>query len=363
MWRTQIINTIQDIDENSWNSLAGGHPQLSHAWQRVLEAAAWAYQPEYVLLLDDAGLAAFAICPGVQSWQLANTWARRFMQTSTLLSSTPASTLYTGLAVRDNDADGRILQALLDALQNTARRHHRPFQALTNVNPLLPPSPNCPILHGFRALPLMAGTYLSVRWNNFVEYRQSLGRKHNQEVRSYRRRARQMGVTVTRSRQFAAHGEKLYRLMLNVHQRHYPPNTPHVVSLNVFEALERECPPGTEMILISVDDQIVAFGVYQFGQDFVNFGPWLGLDYEKSRDTYAYFMIYYEIIQAAMDYGCRGIYAGPGTYDIKSRLGFETLPRYLYIRGTNRWFDKPLTWLFSAWQRHHAPPSLAEEDI
>lgn len=367
MWRTQIINTIHDIDESSWDRVAGSHPQLSHAWQRVLEAAARSYQPEYVLLFDDADLAAFAICPGVQSWQLVNPWARRLMEASTLLSSTPVSTLYTGLALRGNDADGRVLQALLNALRNTARCHHRPFQALTNVNPLLSPSSNRLALHSFQALPLLDGTYLSIRWNNFLEYHQSLGRKHSQEVRSYRRRARQMGVTVARSRQFATHGEKLYRLMLNVHQQHYPPNAPHIVNSNVFEALERERPPGTEMILVNAADQIVAFSVYQFGGGLMLFGPWLGLDYEKSRETYAYFLMYYEVIQAAMDYRCRGVYAGLGTYNIKGRLGFEPLPRYLYIRGANRRFDKPLAWLFKAWRRGRpsrvATPFWTEEEI
>jgi len=352
MWHSRVINTIYEIDESSWDNVAGGQPQLSHAWQRVTEASGRSYKPEYVLLFDDAELVAFAICPGVQSWQLANPLARRLLEASTLLSSSPTSTLHTGLAVRNDGREAQTLNALLDALRDNSYRRRRLFQALSSVNALSPPSLEQLAPHGFQSRALMDGTYLPICWTSFLDYRQSLGRKHNQEIRSYQRRAREMGVTVSRGRQFAAHGEQLYRLLLNVHRSHYPPNTPFLIGPNVFEALQRERPPNTELILVSVEDQIVAFSLCQFGNGLMVFGPWLGLDYERSRDTYAYFLLYYEVIQAAMDYGCSNVYAGLGTYDIKGRLGFKTVPRYFCLRGRSRWLALLLSWAFETWKRN-----------
>jgi predicted N-acyltransferase len=345
MWHTRITNTVYDVDEGSWDKVSGGHPQLSHAWQRVLEAAAPSYKPTYILLFDDADLAAWAICPGVQSWQLSHPWARWLLDASTLLVSLPSSTLYAGLAVRDDERADLALDKLLEALQDAGRRRRRLFHAITNVNPLLSPSPEQLTLRGFLARPLMDSLYLANRWTRFEDYGKSLGKKHNYEIRSYQRKARALGVTVTRKRQFDGHGDTLYRLLLNVHQRHYPPHAPPLIGSDFFEILQRERPPGTELILVEVNDQIVAFVLCQAGDGLMYIGPLVGLDYEKSRKTYAYFLLYYEVIGAAIEYGCRGVYAGVGTVDIKSRLGFERVPRYLCLRGTHAWLDRPLSWL------------------
>jgi predicted N-acyltransferase len=352
MWHTRIINTIYDVDEGSWDKIAGGHPQLSHAWQRVLEASAPSYRPRYVLLFDDSNLVASAICPGVQSWQLSSAWARRLMDWGTLFNSSPSSSLHTGLVIRDYNHPASAFDALLDALQDDGRRRQRLFHALTNVNPLLPPSLDQLVSHGFQAHRLLDGNYMSNRWTSFEDYCNSLEGKHRREIRSYQRRARQLGVTVRRSREFAAHGEMLYRLLLNIHRHHNSPNVPPSVGPSIFDALQREQPLGTELILVSIDDQVLAFCLCQIGNGIITLGSISGLDYKRSRKTYAYFLLYYEVIKAAIDYGCSGVYAGLETYGIKSRLGFETIPRHLCLRGTHRWLDRPLSWLLKGWQWH-----------
>jgi predicted N-acyltransferase len=360
MWKTRIVNTVYEIDEGSWDRVAGGQPQLSHAWQRVLEASARSYTPHYVLLYNDAELIAFAICAPAQSWQLVNPWARRLLNQSTLLSTLPSSTLHAGLAVRSGDRDAAALDALLDALLSASRHHRRVFQALTNVNSLLPPSLDQLARHGFQALALMEGHYLPNRWGCFEDYCKSLGKKHNQEVHTYQRKARELDVTITRSRQFAAHADVLYNLLLNVQRKHYPPGVSHYMKPDVFKVLEHERPAGTELMLVSADDQIVAFSLCQSGDGLMFMGPLLGLDYQRSQKTYAYFLLYYEVIQAAIDYGCRGIYAGLGIHDIKGRLGFEPVPRHLCLRGTSHWLNQPLSWIFKLLSRHRAYPANSE---
>jgi hypothetical protein len=66
----------------------------------------------------------------------------------------------------------------------------------------------------------------------------------------------------------------------------------------------------------------------------------LGLDYSISQSIYVYYQLIYAAIRCGIERGCKVLYGGGGAYELKRRLGFNTLPDdYLVVAGSGRLFE------------------------
>jgi predicted N-acyltransferase len=318
--RCKVVDSIQELDEERWDALAGAELTMTHRWHRVMEASRVSYQPRYLLAEDSRGpLAAIVAERSPSSGRTG--WREFVLRRLTLIVSAPHSSRHTGIIVRPGaspDCVDRLLQHL-------AWRERRPLIGVANVDTADLGSWKSRRFHPRPQPPRMV---LELESTCYEQYLDRLSTRARQELRRVRRRAAEANVTV---RQVPLDGRavELYPLLAEVAQRHGSV----VFSPELFPALAREFDDRALVLSASVNGQRAVFFLC-LCQGTSLLAIMAGMRYALACPSSAYFVLLDELVHWSLEHGIQRIYAGLSNEVQKQRHGFSTHSRWLCVRAS-----------------------------
>ncbi len=338
MFAVETIHTIDQVAQAEWDSLSQARPFVDHRWLRLTEAVLDDYKPRYVLLRDQGRLVGGAVC------SLQHYLDHRLIQSTIgwLLRRSPYLSCYVPISFSpgllwapESDLD-EILERLIGAIQDLSASQHAPF---SNINYLAKGHAAWPILNqrGYHRVMMLADTYLEIHWTSFKAYLSDLPRKKRKEIRRIERRAKREGTSIDVQRPSPQSSSGLYRLMVNVVQRH---DQPVLYKAQVLTKAADLLGDDLTLIVSRQDDQITGCVSLLRNGDHV-IAKWLGLDYDRTWDTGTYHRLVSECVRQAIVLGARRLIMGGMGYETKRHFGVTRQERFggLNVRG------RALNWL------------------
>ena len=192
---------------------------------------------------------------------------------------------------------------------------------------------------GFIQISAPPNTMPSTPFGTFEEYVGSLPRKVRWDVKDKIRRFEEANGRIEQRIQLDTDAKAVYELFQRTCQAHEGQDIawPVQPNLSLFEQIEK-LGDSQRILLAYIGDKLIGFlMLVQSGATL--FFKFCGLDYELSRESMAYFNLFYHGIRYGIERGCRQISLGPTSYFNKERLGAELRPvdlQLLIVRGSLR---------------------------
>jgi hypothetical protein len=192
---------------------------------------------------------------------------------------------------------------------------------------------------GFIQISAPPNTMLATPFKTFNEYLASLSKKVRWDVKDKIRRFEEAGGRIEQRIHLDEDATAVYELFQRTCQAHEGQEIAWPVQANfaIFERVET-LGDSHRMLLAYIGDRLIGFLMLVESGDTLFF-KFCGLDYELSRDSMAYFNLFYEGIRYGIERGCRQVSLGPTSYFNKQRLGAELRPldvQLLIVRGSLR---------------------------
>jgi len=185
---------------------------------------------------------------------------------------------------------------------------------------------------GWLKVPSLPACRLDIRWRSVADYVSSMRAGYRRQWLATDEQARRAGVTVTEVRR-DIDPDRLHRLYLNVmcHASHRLEVLPQAFfvrllheypgDIRVWQARVGSAIPGMVMVLMSPSRWIFLL---------------VGLEEPLSRKAGAYGALVQRIVAEAIAAGAGSLELGQTSYELKSRLGGRTMPRWIYLRARTR---------------------------
>ena len=191
--------------------------------------------------------------------------------------------------------------------------------------------------YGYTRIPSMPMTRLTLSFQNFDEYLQTLGYISRKSLRrKLRKTEREARITMEVVNDVSGMIAQIYPLYLQVHQRSKM-QFEHL-SKEFFLRVSDEFPDRARFFIWRIEGKMVAFSLCLICGDAI-YDECLGLDYEVALDLHLYFYTMRDVIRWAIAQKLRVYLSGPLNYDPKLHLGHQLAPLDLYVRHTRRWLN------------------------
>lgn len=171
--------------------------------------------------------------------------------------------------------------------------------------------------------------YLSLTWNCFSSYLESMRAPYRRQVRASLRARRETGLRVHRLDAGATHSETIFALynqtILRAQQRL------EILNPEFFHLLNTCLGEQVKVILIELEESPLAMAVVLFTGNVATF-LFAGMEEERRPQWQLYQNLLTEVVAIAIERGVKRLELGQTSYAMKSRLGAQESPRYLYLR-------------------------------
>lgn len=344
MQQVRILDSIDEIPSERWDALApSDDPVWNKAVFRASERARLADGFAYIVAYD--GERPVSVLPvfWFSRWELdANMGRQSRSAVASFRKVAPgfftAPTLFCGSVLGSGHWPGRealdatSVNRMLDAILELCRTHKLTWLFYKDY-PQDRVTEMCVREKAgrFAIVPALPDTVLDLTCNDFEGYLANLKIKARRNARHKIRKFNATGMSVERTGEYRA----LIPQMMTLYEQVYAQAKFRFDHLNAkfFEALLDNPLADQELVLCRKGDTLVAFALCLFrGKTCINLR--IGLDYQETNDSFAYFMIHYETIRAALARGCTSVSFSITTYEPKIELGCKL--RRLFHAGTHR---------------------------
>ncbi|HEY3080106.1 MAG TPA: GNAT family N-acetyltransferase [Chloroflexota bacterium] len=325
--RHRIVDSIDQIDPERWDAVAGGEIAMSHRWQRVMEASRRGYRPRYILLEDEHGPLATAVVNTAEEFGRSG-WREALMRRLTAVVGATFSSRHCGVAARPGVGLAVVLPGVERALADLCRREARPLLAVKSVA-----EEQLPVLRarGYFASRQPNYMVLDLPVSSYEGYLELLSGRDRAELRRVRRRGADSGAELSLA-PLDGQGDRLFPLMAEIYARHGKAVAAMPLTSELFPALEREMPGEAIVFSGTVDGKLAGFflGLRQ-GDELL--APVAGLRYELAHPSCLYFLLIDQLVRWSTERGLRRIYAGMSNEQQKARHGFRPQARWFCVRA------------------------------
>ncbi len=255
----------------------------------------------------------------------------RFLTLKTLMVGCAAGTGHLG-ACRPEDA-AWTAEALHSCLKIFAQKSGAPLVVLKDFPARDRESLRSFSGHGYARIASMPMTRLSLDYESFEDYLESLGKATRKNLRrKFRRAAQSAPITCEVLNDVTPVIDEIYPLYLQVHER----SKLHFEKLTkpYFCRLGRVMPERARFFVWRQEGRAIAFSVCLV-HDGTIYDDYLGLDYRVALDLHLYFYTFRDIITWALEQGLQTYCSSPLNYDPKLHLGCALLPLDLYVMHTS----------------------------
>jgi predicted N-acyltransferase len=188
--------------------------------------------------------------------------------------------------------------------------------------------------NGYARIPSMPMTRLSLHYQNWDEYFQTLSKATRKDLRrKFRKAERAAKIEMEVIPDITNLVDEIYPLYLAVHQR--SPLKFETLTKDYFRAIAERMPERGRFFVWRQSGRIVAFSFCLVCYDRL-YDECIGLDYSVAFDLHLYFYTLRDIISWALEQGLRYYYSNPLNYEPKLHLDCELVPLDLYVMHTSR---------------------------
>ena len=180
----------------------------------------------------------------------------------------------------------------------------------------------------FRALSLPS-CFVPLNWDSFPAYLASMRAPYRRQVRASLRARHETGLKITRLDACACHTETIFALYSQTIER--AQQRLETLNADFFRLLNTSLGEQVKIILIEVEDNPLAMAVMLFTGNVATF-LFAGMEEKREPEWQIYQNLLTEIVALAIEKGARRLELGQTSYAMKSRMGAEESPRYLYLR-------------------------------
>jgi predicted N-acyltransferase len=237
------------------------------------------------------------------------------------------------LGVCDEEDQAWIANALRTSLQTYARRNKASLVVLKDFPATYRAALETLLQNGYARIPSMPMTRLSLRYQNWDEYFQTLSKATRKDLRrKFRKAERAPQIEMEIASDIAPLIDDMYPLYLAVHER--SPLKFETLTKEYFLAIAQSMPDRARFFIWRQNGKIVAFSFCLVCGDAI-YDECIGLDYSVALDLHLYFYTLRDIISWALQQGLRFYYSNPLNYEPKLHLDCELVPLDLYARHTS----------------------------
>jgi predicted N-acyltransferase len=333
-YAVEVATRIDQIDPEEWDALCAGRSFVNHRWQRLREAVYARYRPYYLQLRRRGRLEGAVICVTARRFAFPDAVSNPFLRAICRRLAADSRPLRCGafdscqpalLTQRGCDAD-RLSAELLNGIRHLAEQEGCPAVSVVKLGPS---DGAWPALRaaGYQAVTLGPNTCLEVSWPTAAAYETSLPSRKRRELRRYRRRAQEAGVTLDALRLSSETEPTLRQLIGNVFQRHRAPDPFVPDFLSRASAVL-----GADSGLLAArqgQDLIGCIALVRCGNELTL--EWLGLDYNRTPNTQTYHCLLSESVRMGIEMEVRRIWLGDTVYELKRDLGATLEKRYAAV--------------------------------
>ena len=331
-FRTSVLSSLADVAPADWDRLAAGNPFLSHAFLHALHASGSAcaetgWQPQFLAVWDDAGLAAamplyvksHSYGEYVFDWAWADAYHRNGIEYYPKLLSAIPFTPVTGprLLARDQPARNALLQFL---------REQQQAAGMSSTHILYPPEEEAQQLAraGFMLRSGVQFHWLNRGYENFEQFLQTLEHKKRKNIRAERRKVKESGIAMRRVRGHEASEQDwrfFHRCYSNTYAEHR--SSPYL-NLEFWLRLAAAMPENLLLVLAERDGAPVASSLLVFTGDTLYGRYWGALEHVPCLH---FETAYYQPLEFCIEHGIQ-TFEGGAQGEHKMARGF--LPQKTY---------------------------------
>jgi len=184
----------------------------------------------------------------------------------------------------------------------------------------------------YARIPSMPMTRLSLSYENWDEYFQTLSKATRKDLRrKFRKAEGAPKIEMEVVHDIVPLIEEIYPLYLAVHER--SPLRFETLTKDYFLAVSDRMPERARFFIWRQSGKIVAFSFCLVCGDTI-YDECIGLDYNVALDLHLYFYTLRDIISWALQQRLKYYYSNPLNYEPKLHLDCELVPLDLYVRHT-----------------------------
>jgi predicted N-acyltransferase len=255
----------------------------------------------------------------------------RFLTMRALMIGCAAGT--GDLGASDEKDEGLLANALQAALRTYSQRNKASLIVFKDFRARYRSALEMFLQNGYARIPSMPMTRLSLRYQNWDEYFQTLSKATRKDLRrKFRKAERAPQIEMEIASDIAPLIDDMYPLYLAVHER--SPLKFETLTKEYFLAIAQSMPDRARFFIWRQNGKIVAFSFCLVCGDAI-YDECIGLDYSVALDLHLYFYTLRDIISWALQQGLRFYYSNPLNYEPKLHLDCELVPLDLYARHTS----------------------------
>jgi predicted N-acyltransferase len=299
-----ITDTIQDIDENKWNTLADtSFIDQTYAWYRTVEDSHMR-KMRYVFVREDGTLMAAACCYPYEE--------RMYLELPFLEVRSP---LGTSISFYSKNSEGT--RMLFKGLEEIQKREKTEGFLILDLRKDEFDSINHH-MKGFTPFPMSENTYMDLDYTDFDDYLSTLSRKARGNIRNTLNKAqKRWNIKTVFTNDFSRWAHTAHQLQGYVCEKHK--DYRWYLTEEFYSALETHLKERAELLLFLKDDIPLASGLCLNSPKICECKA-AGINFDY-REYQAYFLMYYEEIRRAIERKQKRIYFGSTTYEFKEKIG------------------------------------------
>ena len=249
----------------------------------------------------------------------------------TLVCGIPMSQGHIGLA-GDHAATLAAITRRMEQLAKKVRAHILAFKDFDHAD-----APKLASLkkNGFLRVDSLPTTELAVTFAGFEDYLKTLSAATRYDLkRKFKKAATakiEMTVAGTLDDDTLKDAYRLYRQTLDRHEIGF-----EIMPAAFFKLISKNMPHQAKYFLWRIDGKLVAF-LFCLVSDTHFIDYFLGLDYAVAHQYHLYFVKFRDVMNWCLEHGIKKYEMGVSVYEPKRRLGFDFVPRDLYVKIRYRW--------------------------
>ncbi|MCP5101595.1 MAG: hypothetical protein GY943_39125 [Chloroflexi bacterium] len=355
-FQTIISRQSDALPVFAWDMMCGDNQPFSHVkWLRLLEVITTHYDPYYAQIWQGDTLVAGVVCHPQRHFHLSAhlsspllAWgATQFLKAATPLSCMLPLYAYPGIIFAENAPVTQVLPVLSDLLKQIQQQSRSHFLSINPVST----QKHVELVNwrGFSATQIVDDAVLDIVWDDYGAYQMWLPGKKRAEIRRVRNRAADAGVYVDCLPLAKTDGTRIEQLMQMVMTHH---GSSYMFESQIIEKTAVILNENDYRHMVAIHQGDIIGTLTLFHSAGVVLVRWVGLEYERTKKTYAYPLLMSETVRIAIDMGAKQLKLGGTVFTLKKQLGATLENRVALLKLRNPLLNSAMGRVLG-WQQSH----------
>ncbi len=344
----RVLRDIRDVEESDWDSLLSPDDLLlSHRFVRVCQQAQIENASFWHLVISDGdeivGIATLhrmivnleLLSNGLTRKLVAKmkTQLPGFLRLPVLFCGLPVSNGQPCLKIRAHADFNKVCLAVVEVMESVAAATSSRLLCFKEFAAEDAKQMDLILSNGFIRVFSLPSCTVPLYWDSFTSYLGTMRSGYRRQVKSSLDARSKTGLQIHRIMDCASQVETIFGLYNQTITR--AKQRLETLNPEFFRLLNESLGNQAGIILIEQAERPLAMAVMLYGGSIATF-LFAGMEEERKAEWQLYQNLLAEVVAAAIDSGAKQLDLGQTSYAMKSRMGAEESPRYLYLRYRGR---------------------------